>query len=141
MQAYIDIQLMMHDNDFDVEVDVDEEIMDYETLNLILQPLIENAIDHGIDLLEDRRGKITITGRRVGDLISLVVEDNGVGMEKEKAELILTQGSKGYGVRNVNQRIQLYYGKEYALKVESIVGTGTKITIEIPVIFDIKNPI
>ena len=133
VQAYIDIQLMMHDNDFDVVVNVDEDILEYETLNLILQPLIENAIDHGIDLLEDRRGKITVTGRRIDDRIYLIVEDNGVGMEQERADSILTQASKGYGVRNVNERIQLYYGKEYSLNVVSEVGVGTKITICIPV--------
>lgn len=141
MRAYLDIQLMMHDDDFDVEIHVDEDILEYETLNLILQPLIENAIDHGIDLLEDRRGKIEIVGRRVEDKIFLTVEDNGVGMDKEKAEVILTQGSKGYGVRNVNERIQLYYGKEYSLKVESEVGIGTKITICIPVTGQNKNSI
>lgn len=141
MRAYLDIQLMMHDNDFDVDIHVEEEIMEYETLNLILQPLIENAIDHGIDLLEDRRGKITIEGKRVEDRIYLTVEDNGVGMDKEKADVILTQGSKGYGVRNVNERIQLYYGKEYSLKVKSEVGTGTKITICIPVTEENKNTI
>lgn len=134
VKAYIDIQLIMHDNDFDVDIDIEEEILEYETLNLILQPLIENAIDHGIDLLEDRRGRIRIIGKCVQDCIYLCVEDNGVGMEKEKAQVILTQGSKGYGVRNVNQRIQLYYGKEYSLQVESIVGVGTKMTICIPVI-------
>lgn len=141
MRAYLDIQLMMHDDDFDVEIHVDEDILEYETLNLILQPLIENAIDHGIDLLEERRGKIEIVGRRMEDKIFLTVEDNGVGMDKEKAEVILTQGSKGYGVRNVNERIQLYYGKEYSLKVESEVGIGTKITICIPVTGQNKNPI
>lgn len=141
VRAYIDIQLMMHDNDFDVEVQVEEDIMEYETINLILQPLIENAIDHGIDLLEDRHGMIKIIGKREGDRIFLIVEDNGVGMEKEKADSIITQGSKGYGVRNVNERIQLYYGREYSLKVESEVGVGTKITIEIPVISENKNTI
>lgn len=134
VKSYIDIQLIMHDNDFDVDIEIEEEILEYETLNLILQPLIENAIDHGIDLLEDRRGRIQIIGKRVEDCIYLCVEDNGVGMEKEKAQVILTQGSKGYGVRNVNQRIQLYYGKEYSLQVESIVEVGTKMTICIPVI-------
>lgn len=141
VKAYIDIQLMMHDNEFDVDIQVDEDILEYETLNLILQPLIENAIDHGIDLLEDRRGKIKIIGKRDGGHIYLVVADNGVGMEKEKADLIITQGSKGYGVRNVNERIQLYYGKEYSLKVESEVGIGTEITIEIPVMLENKNTI
>lgn len=134
VQAYIDIQLIMHDYEFDVEVDVEDKILEYETLNLILQPLIENAIDHGIDLLEERRGKISVIGRQEEDKIYLIVEDNGVGMEQEKADLIITQASKGYGVRNVNERIKLYYGKEYSIKVVSQVGVGTKITICIPVI-------
>ena len=93
----------------------------------------DRAYSDVIDLLEDRRGKITVTGRRIDDRIYLIVEDNGVGMEQERADSILTQASKGYGVRNVNERIQLYYGKEYSLNVVSEVGVGTKITICIPV--------
>ena len=132
MRSYLDIQLMMHDYDFDVEFHVDESIGQYRTLNLMLQPLIENAIAHGIDVKTNGRGKLIITGKEEGDLIVLTVEDNGVGMSDEQAARILTEESKGYGVRNVNERIKLYYGEQYSLQIESKIGEGTKACIRIP---------
>lgn len=132
MKSYLEIQLCMHDNDFDVIMDIDEEILQYQTLNLLLQPLVENAIDHGIDLKEDGRGYIKIIGRKDDSNIYLTVEDNGVGIEPELLSSILEFKTKGYGVRNVNQRIQLYYGEEYCLKIESKAGKGTRCTINIP---------
>lgn len=132
MKSYLEIQLCMHDNDFDVIMDIDEEILQYQTLNLLLQPLVENAIDHGIDLKEDGRGYIKIIGRKDDSNIYLTVEDNGVGIEPELLSSILEFKTKGYGVRNVNQRIQLYYGEEYCLKIESEAGMGTRCTINIP---------
>lgn len=132
MKSYLEIELMMHDNSFDVELAVEEDILQYSTLNLLLQPLIENAIVHGIDEKTDGRGKIRIEGRKIDNEIQLVVEDNGVGMEQEEAWRILTKDSSGYGVRNVNERIRLYYGEPYALKIESQVGVGTRATFRIP---------
>lgn len=134
VKSYLDIQLMMHDYEFDVEIDIDESMYYYDTPNLILQPLIENAIDHGIDLKTEGRGKITIRGWSEGEIMYLSVEDNGVGMDEEVAQNILTQKSKGYGVRNVNERIKLTYGAEYGLTIESKEGEGTKITVKIPVV-------
>lgn len=132
MRSYLDIQLMMHDYDFDVEFHVDESIKQYTSLNLMLQPLIENAIAHGIDVKPDGRGKLIVTGKEEGDLIILTVEDNGVGMSDEQAARILTEESKGYGVRNVNERIKLYYGEQYSLQIESKIGQGTRACIRIP---------
>lgn len=132
MRSYLDIQLMMHDGEFDTDIIIDDEILHYNTLNLILQPLIENAIDHGIDMNTGIRGKITITGRQNGDEIELTVEDNGVGMTPEQAEKIITEESKGYGVRNVNERIKLYYGEQYELRIKSEIGKGTKVTVHFP---------
>lgn len=134
VKSYLDIQLMMHDYEFDVEMDIDERMYYYDTPNLILQPLIENAIDHGIDLKTEGRGKIIIRGWSEGETMYLSVEDNGVGMEEEVAKNILTQKSKGYGVRNVNERIKLIYGQEYGLDIQSRVGKGTKITIKFPIV-------
>lgn len=134
VKSYLDIQLMMHDYEFDVEIDIDESMYYYDTPNLILQPLIENAIDHGIDLKTEGRGKITIRGWSEGEIMYLSVEDNGIGMDEEVAQNILTQKSKGYGVRNVNERIKLTYGAEYGLTIESKEGEGTKITVKIPVV-------
>ena len=132
MKSYMDIQLMMHDEAFEVVVDFDEELMEYSTLNLLLQPLVENAIDHGIDMLEEGNGIISIIGRSDKEDILMTVSDNGVGMSKEQAEKILTLESKGYGVRNVQERIVLFYGAEYGLTVDSEEGAGTSITIRIP---------
>lgn len=132
MRSYLTIQQMMHDGDFDAVIDIEDGILQYNTLNLILQPLIENAIDHGIDLNTGVRGVITITGRGTEDEIILTVEDNGVGMTKEQADKIITKDSKGYGVRNVNERIKLYYGEQYELKIESEIGKGTKVIVHFP---------
>lgn len=133
MRSYLDIQLMMHDYEFDVDVQVEEDILDYNILNLILQPLIENAIDHGIDLKTNGRGGIKIIGKKQNDEIVLIVSDNGVGMSNEQAESILTNKSNGYGVKNVNERIKLYYGEQYQLKIESEIGIGTKVKVTIPI--------
>lgn len=131
-RAYLEIQSMLHDGDFDYEIEAQPEILQCESLNLILQPLVENAIHHGIEEKTDGRGKITVRGWKEDNCVWFMVEDNGVGMEQEVADKILTMESKGYGVRNVDERIRLCYGEKYAMKVESIVGKGTKMTIHFP---------
>lgn len=132
MKSYLEIQSCMHDDSFDVILDIQEDILNYQTLNLLLQPLVENAIEHGIDLLEDRKGVIKITGRMDEERIYLYVEDNGVGIEPELLSSILEFKTRGYGVRNVNERIKLFYGEEYKLQIESSEGQGTRSTITIP---------
>ena len=131
-RAYLEIQSMLHDGDFDYEIEVQPEILQCESLNLILQPLVENAIHHGIEEKTDGRGKITVRGWKEDNCVWFMVEDNGVGMEQKVADKILTMESKGYGVRNVDERIRLCYGEKYAMKVESVVGKGTKMTIHFP---------
>ncbi len=133
IQSYIDIQLMMHDNGFDVEYEIDHDIMNYSIPNLLLQPIVENAIDHGIDMNTDKRGLIKVSGKLLdGDQIEIMVSDNGVGMSEETAEQMLTESSKGYGVKNVNERIKHFYGEEYGITVKSVMGEGTEIIILIP---------
>ena len=131
-RAYLEIQSMLHDGDFDYEIEAQTEILQCESLNLILQPLVENAIHHGIEEKTDGRGKITVRGWKEDNCVWFMVEDNGVGMEQEVADKILTMESKGYRVRNVDERIRLCYGEKYAMKVESVVGKGTKMTIHFP---------
>ncbi len=133
VKSYIDIQLVMHDYEFEVIYDIDENILQYDTLNLLLQPIVENAIEHGIDVkTEGEKGIITIRGYMDDNNIYLSVEDNGVGMDEEKAASIITEHSKGYGIRNVNERIQLYYGEQYCLSVQSKINEGTCITVTLP---------
>ena len=111
-RAYLEIQSMLHDGDFDYEIEAQTEILQCESLNLILQPLVENAIHHGIEEKTDGRGKITVRGWKEDNCVWFMVEDNGVGMEQEVADKILTMESKGYGVRNVDERIRLCYGEK-----------------------------
>ena len=132
IKSYLEIQLMMHDYEFDVEIKVDDTVKKCEVLNLILQPMLENAIEHGIDLKTDGRGKIRVEAIDRGDVLLLEVEDNGIGMEEEVQDVILTKQSKGYGLRNVNERIRLYYGEEYHITIESKLGVGTKIITTLP---------
>ena len=141
MKSYLEIQKFMHEDEFDVIMDIDDDILQYNTLNLMLQPLVENAIEHGVSLKEDGRGYIKIIGRKDESKgqIYLIVEDNGIGIEPELLESILEFKTRGYGVRNVNQRIKLYYGEEYSLRIESTVGEGTKCTVCIPMTKENKN--
>ncbi|MBQ7918351.1 MAG: histidine kinase [Lachnospiraceae bacterium] len=133
VKSYLHIQQVMHDDSFDVEYFISPEILEYEVPNLILQPIVENAIEHGIELLEEGRGMLTISGYTEGKLVILSVKDNGVGMEPSKVESILTESSKGYGVRNVNERLKISYGPEYALQITSVLGEGTEVKVRLPI--------
>lgn len=133
MRSYLSIQLMLHDDGFDVTEYIDDSVLEYTCPNLILQPLIENAIDHGIDVMpEDRRGVISVICKDMDTYIQFVIKDNGIGMTKEQTVKILTKDSKGYGVRNVNERLKLCYGEEYPMIIKSKENTGTEVIITIP---------
>ena len=133
MRSYLSIQLMLHDDGFDVTEDIDDSVLEYTCPNLILQPLIENAIDHGIDVMpEGRRGAISISCKDMDTYIQFIVKDNGIGMTKEQTVKILTKDSKGYGVRNVNERLKLCYGEEYPMIIKSKENAGTEVIITIP---------
>lgn len=139
MKSYVEIQLIMHDYNFDVDIQIDDRLLEIPMPNLLLQPLVENAIGHGIDLKESGRGKLTIAGILVGDMVIFEVNDNGVGMSDEIVTSLLTTKTKGYGLRNVNERIKLTYGEEYALQIKSIEGHGTTITMRFPANHEISD--
>ena len=132
IRAYLKIQLVMHDDSFAVKEEVDPEISGYEIPKLILQPLVENAIDHGLDMSENEEKSLYVGAAQDGDLLIFTVRDNGVGMEQEKADEILTYQSSGYGIRNVCERIQVLYGEAGTMKVTSSPGQGTEVKIRIP---------
>ena len=132
MDSYLEIQLIMHDYSFDIVRDIDSVILEHQMPNLILQPIVENAIGHGIDLKEEGRGCLTISGRQKEKTFLFTIEDNGVGIDEETIQTILTFHTKGYGIKNVNERIGLMYGEDYGLKIESKVGQGTKVVVELP---------
>ena len=131
-KSYVSIQQMMHSQSFDVIYDIDESILEYPIPNLLLQPLVENAIIHGLDHRElPGRAILTLSCYQENQDIIFKVMDNGCGMSDEECEQILTKGGKGYGVKNVHQRIQLYYGPEYGLAFHSTKGMGTYVLLKV----------
>jgi two-component system sensor histidine kinase YesM len=131
-QSFVEIQLVMHDYSFEVSYHIDDEIYQYDTVNLSIQPLVENAIVHGIDQKQEGGGKLTIRALINEDLIEIKVTDNGPGIDKKLLGEILIQQSKGYGLKNVNERIKLVFGKEYGIEVISEKGQGTTMKMTIP---------
>jgi two-component system, sensor histidine kinase YesM len=133
-RAYMYIQLIMHDHSFDFECDVAEELQRFDMLNLIFQPILENALEHGIDQLRkgSRRGRIELRGRRSEGKVQFTIEDNGPGMSPELASELLQRSTKGYGLKNVHDRIQILFGAPYGLTIESRLGEGTLVTITLP---------
>lgn len=132
IEAYLDIQLVMHDNDFQVEWKIDPEVKNEKVPKLILQPVVENALEHGLDLKEEGEKILKLSFLQEGDDVLIVVEDNGLGMEQEKAESLVTYQAKGYGLKNVNDRVCLLYGEAYAIKIFSRIGKGTRVEIRTP---------
>lgn len=116
---------------------MDESLCGYLCNKITVQPLIENAIYHGLDRLVDE-GEIKITVKQAPDDrndILITVSDNGVGMTKEQCEAILKKersDSSGIGVKNVNDRLKIYFGDKYGLTIESELDVGTSVTVRIP---------
>lgn len=132
IRSYISIQFIMHSDSFDVIYDIDEDVLACQMVNLLLQPLVENAIMHGIDYKEDQqRGILRISCRLEENTLIFIIQDNGNGMTVEKCESILTEKSRGYGVQNVHHRIQLVYGTNYGLTYESTLEEGTRVVVRI----------
>jgi two-component system sensor histidine kinase YesM len=133
LRLYLTLQLHMHDNSFDVLYDIPTELMVYDVPNLVLQPLVENAIAHGVDEKRDGRGIIQVSGRVEGQDLILTVQDNGPGIPAALREELLHRQSGGYGLRNVNERLLTLYGQAYALKIIAPEGKGTTVRVCIPV--------
>ena len=132
MQAYLEIQLTMHDNNFSVDWDIDPTIKNEKMPKLLLQPVVENAIEHGIDEKEDGDKKLFLSFRGNGDDVEITVRDNGMGMPQEKAETLVTYQAKGYGLKNVNDRIRLLYGEKYGIQIFSAPDEGTTVVMRFP---------
>ncbi|WP_070000665.1 cache domain-containing sensor histidine kinase [Cellulosilyticum sp. I15G10I2] len=137
---YLAIQKIRYKNKFEFNIKTDEEALNAKTLKLILQPLIENALYHGIEYILEK-GEINISVKVDADKLIYEISDNGIGMSEEtrlklfdKEQEIKTKGS-GVGVKNVNERIKLYYGQDYGMQVESKLEEGTTIYIKIPLTY------
>lgn len=136
-ENYLLIQSYRYKDQFTYSFDVDETLSDYLCNKITVQPLIENAIYHGLDRLVDE-GEIKITVKQAPDDendILISVSDNGVGMTKQQCEAILKKersDSSGIGVKNVNDRLKIYFGDKYGLTIESELDVGTTVTVRIP---------
>ncbi|NOU79005.1 HAMP domain-containing protein [Paenibacillus sp. LMG 31459] len=137
VQLYVDIQNRRFGNTIHLLIDVDEALFEYSMPKITLQPIVENSILHGIRETEERRGEIFIYSFREHNAIVLAVQDNGIGIPEERVHWFNTPGETsekqdGYGIRNINHRIQLLYGLSYGLHFESRLGEGTTVEIRIP---------
>lgn len=133
-KSYLVIQSYRYKNQFVYEFDVEEGITQYLCNKITLQPMIENAIYHGIDRMVDE-GLIRIEAKSEGNNIEFRVFDNGAGMTKEQCESILKKersDSSGIGIKNVNDRIKIFFGEEYGIRIESELDVGTTIIIRFP---------
>ena len=133
-KSYLRIQQYRYKNQFTYSFDVDPSCEAFLCNKITLQPIIENAIYHGLDLLVDE-GRIDITVRPDGGDILFTVADNGVGMPPEQAAAMLTREPSdrtGIGIKNVNDRLRIYFGEKYGLTIHSVPDGGTTVVIRMP---------
>lgn len=136
IRSYLEIQQMRYRDLMDYDIDIPEELKKYILPKLTLQPLVENALYHGIKNTR-RKGLIRLTGRVDNECIILEVKDDGYGMSGDRLKevsysLTNDRKSQGFGLRTVHQRIQILFGMEYGLTLESEPDAGTKVIVTIP---------
>jgi two-component system sensor histidine kinase YesM len=143
VRSYLEIQQVRYQDILDYSIDVPEEVYNAPVPKITLQPLVENALYHGI---KNKRGKgnISITGKTENKCIYIYIEDNGMGMTEERLErisekmndpgLFESEEDKGdvFGLSNVNERIKLKFGSRYGIHIDSVYGEGTTVTILLP---------
>ena len=136
VKSYLTIQKMRYKDKLEFEIHVDPSIMNTHIVKLTLQPIVENAIYHGLKYKETK-GILRVTGYQRGQEAVLEVSDDGVGMDEETLKHIFEKHkvnyrSNGVGVYNVQRRLSMYYGKDYGLRYKSEKGKGTTVTVVIP---------
>ena len=142
VKSYLEIQRYRYQDIRDYELHFDEDILDYHIQKLTLQPIVENALYHGI---KNKRGKglIEVYGMKDGSDIVFKVKDNGIGMNEEELErlrklisnvdtAVYDSEKSGFGMANVEKRIEMLYGRGYGMKVDSTYMEGTTVTVRIP---------
>lgn len=135
ISSYLLIQKERYSNKIDFQIEVDPSIYHYAIPKMTLQPLVENAIYHGLKTRKEK-GNIYVKGWSDNELIHLLIEDDGVGMSEEKIKEVMENEDdmkKGhFGLSSVHRRIQIYYGAEYGIRIESKEQVGTRILIRLP---------
>jgi two-component system, sensor histidine kinase YesM len=133
IRAYLDIQMLLSDRVIDIEYRIEDRVMDLYLPNLTMQPIVENAIEHGVEKIEED-GKIIIGAAVRDELLEIWIEDNGPGASAATLESILQQSSRKHGMQNVNKRIQLQFGAEFGIAFRNPEPTGLTTIIRLPII-------
>lgn len=138
IRSYLDIQQMRYKDILEFDIQIDQVLYEYEILKLTLQPIVENALYHGLKV-KRAKGYIHINGEKDGDILRLTVRDDGVGMDEEELKELretiekpCQETEKGFGLANVNERIRMYFGSQYGMRIDSKKGKGTIVEIVIP---------
>lgn len=124
VRSYLDIQNIRFDHKIHYTFTIDPKIMEERIIKLLLQPIVENSVYHGLEHQES--GTIMIEGGMVEDGLLFKIRDTGIGFDMNKVDI-----NKGYALKNINERLKLYYGKEYGLKIESEIGKGTTVFLKV----------
>ncbi|MDF2984497.1 MAG: integral rane sensor signal transduction histidine kinase [Eubacterium sp.] len=138
VKSYLEIQKFRFTSRFNYKLDYDNELENYKLLPLIIQPIIENAVVHGLKFMEEG-GEISLTAEKNCGIVRIIVEDNGSGIDEERFQFVINnlnevEDSVGQriGLRNVYQRIKLFYGENYGMTISSTFGKGTRVEITLP---------
>ncbi|MBE5875777.1 MAG: sensor histidine kinase [Lachnospiraceae bacterium] len=140
VRSYLEIQQVRYQDILEYELQIPEELMEYQIPKITIQPLVENALYHGI---KNKRGvgKILVTGYLQGNVFCLQIEDNGIGITPERLEQVRcnikrqeADGKGSYALYNVNERIRLNFGEEYGITIDSVYGKGTVVAVILPCI-------
>ena len=138
VRSYLEIQQVRYQDILQYDIQVEEELYKYLIPKITIQPLVENALYHGI---KNKRGvgKIIISGRQEEDHFSILIEDNGIGISEERLSQVragvknkVSTGKDIYGLYNVNERIRLNFGEKYGIFIESTYGEGTVVSVILP---------
>ncbi len=136
VRNYLMIQSFRYKNRFEFNINMSEDTRNLSTIKLILQPIVENAIYHGLESLDE--GEINISSYADENNLYFVVEDNGLGMDEDTLERLKNGAvssrkmGSGIGVKNINERIKIYFGSEYGLEIYSELDEGTKVVVKLP---------
>lgn len=139
---YLEIELLRSKRSFQFFVQVDPNVQGLRVIKLILQPLVENAVKHGVNRLPEGKGKIRLTAARSGAILIFTVEDNGpgiqgrldfVGGEGGEGRSRPSSGGHGIGLSNVHKRIRLHFGEGYGVEIEERASDGFRISVRVPV--------
>lgn len=146
IQNYFKLIEIRFNNKYQLEIEAEEEALKYQVPKLIIQPIVENSLNHGLRPKEE--GKIEIVAGKGKDYLEITIMDNGVGMSEEKVEefsLVMISDQPGIrnkenwesiGIKNVSDRIRLMFGLEYGLTIDSCVGIGTIVKYKLPLIME-----